>query len=70
MTLPRVSAPVVALGQILDRADTPDELESLWLMNDGDGFRGKDRTYLLGIYRGVIARCQRNAAALDLARAS
>lgn len=66
----RIPAPVVAAGIAIDRADTPDELETLWKLNDCDGFRGKSRDYLMSIYRGVIARCQRNAEAVRMGQAA
>ena len=66
----RIPAPVVAAGIAIDRADTLDELETLWLLNDCDGFKGKSRDYLMSIYRGVIARCQRNAEAVRMGHAA
>jgi hypothetical protein len=69
MTVPRVPAAAVSAGAALGRADTKDELESIWLANGCDAFRGAARTYLMGIYRGVCARLDRNARNLALARA-
>lgn len=69
MTLPRVPAEAVAAGAALDRAISKDELEAIWRANECDRFRGASRSYLLSIYRGVIARIDRNAEALRLARA-
>jgi hypothetical protein len=66
----RIPAPVVAAGIALDRADTLDELETLWKLNDCDGFRGKSRDYLMSIYRGVVARCKRNAETVKIGRAA
>ena len=70
MSLPRIPAAAVAAGIALDRADTLDELEALWKLNDCDGFKGKSRDYLMGIYRGVVARCQRNAEAVRMGQAA
>jgi|GEM_PF-6546715 len=69
MTLPRVPAEVVAAGMALDRASSKDELEAIWRANGCDRFRSASRTYLMSIYRAVIARLDRNAEALRLARA-
>lgn len=69
MTLPRVTAAVVSAGSALDRADTKDELESIWLANGCDSFRGASRAYLMAIYKGACARIDGRARALHLARA-
>lgn len=66
----RIPAAAVAAGAAIDRADTLDELETLWKLNDCDGFRGKSRDYLMSIYRGVVARCQRNAEAARIGQAA
>jgi len=69
MTLPRVSAEAVAAGAALDRAIDKNELEAIWLANGCDSYRGAARAYLLAIYKGVCARIDGRARALELARA-
>lgn len=69
MTLPRVPAAVVSAGAALDRAASKDELEAIWLASGCDAYRHASRSYLMSIYRGVIARLDRQARALELARA-
>lgn len=70
MTLPRIPAAAVAAGIALDRADTKDELEAIWISEGCDSFRSAARTYLMSIYRDVCARIDRNAQMLRWARAS
>jgi hypothetical protein len=69
MSLPRIPAAAVSAGDALRRADTKDELESLWLANGCDAFKGEARRYLMSIYAGVITRLDRNNAALRTAMA-
>lgn len=70
MSLTRIPAAAVVAGAALDRADTKDELEAIWISEGCDSFRAASRTYLLSIYRNVCARIDRNAQALKWARAS
>ena len=69
MTLPHITAAAVAAGMIIDRADTPDELETLWKLNDCDGYTGRSREYLAQVRKSVEARHARNAEALRMAGA-
>jgi hypothetical protein len=70
MSLRRVPAAAVKIGELLDRADTPGELDAIWSLNDCDGFTGAARTYLDDRRRQIAERQQRNADSAHLARAS
>jgi hypothetical protein len=69
MSLPRIPSAAVLAGDALGRADTKDELESIWLANGCDAFKGEARRYLMSIYSGVITRLDRNNTALRTAMA-
>lgn len=66
----RVSAVAVRMGELLDRADTPAELDAIWALNDMDGVGGAARAYLDDRRRQIEARHARSAAARKMARAS
>jgi hypothetical protein len=69
MSLPRVPAAAVVAGEALDRADTKNELEAIWLSTGCNAFRGAARQYLMGIYKRVCARIDSGSAWLKYARA-
>lgn len=69
MSLPRVSAAAVAAAEALDRADTHDELESIWNDKRCDTIRGASGIWLRKRYREISAKIAGTAAALKLARA-
>ena len=69
MSLPRIPAAAVIAAEALDRADTKDDLEAIWISSGCDNFRGAARSYLMGIYQRVCTRIDHNAVWLNLARA-
>ena len=69
MSLPRIPAAVVSLGAALGRADTKEELETLFVTLGCDSYRGVSRTYLLRIYQQKCGNIDRHAQNLRLARA-
>lgn len=69
MSLPRVPAAAVIAAEALDRADTKDELETIWQTTGCDAFRGAARNYVMGIYKRVCARIDGGETWLKYARA-
>lgn len=70
MALPRVSAAAVKAGEALDRADTRAELEIAWVKEGCATLGGANHRWVASIYDRKVAQFERQAQALQWARAS
>ena len=69
MSLNHVPAAAVLAAMELDRADTKDELETIWQHSGCDAFKGRARDYVMSMYRQKCAQIDARPRALRLAQA-